>query len=431
MRRRLTLLFLLALLCLPALPAAPSAASATGPCVPGSATTPSCTIWEGKVAWVDDGDTLHVRLNGSRQLVHVRITGIQAMELSIYGDHRHRQGACHAVDAADRLEALVKQAKGRVRLMAQDPESRSRGRYRRAVALRINGLWKDVGRTLLNEGRALWLPNGAEYAWNARYSTLAERAAATRVGLWNASYCGEGPNEGQPVKLWANWDADGVEFDDLTGPNGEWARIKNLDPVNPLPLGGWWLRDSDLRQYTFPDYAVVQPGGTLTVHVGRGEDTESDLYWGLRDPVFDNVRRDRESGDGAYLFDPQGDLRSYMTYPCRSTCADANAGALELRAKARGREEVLVRNVSDHAVGLEDYRITASGGWVYAFAPDTVLQPGQTLRLVPARDPQGDGELLKGWGKDWTILRNPGGTVRLSSFRDAVIACVAWGDREC
>src|SRR4051794_5178822 len=104
--RRLLLPLLLLLLCLPAT----ATASTKAPCVPGSTVTPTCTIWEGKVAWVDDGDTVHVKLRGVRSPLHVRITGIQAMELSVYGDHRSRQGACHAVDATNRLEQPVKEA---------------------------------------------------------------------------------------------------------------------------------------------------------------------------------------------------------------------------------------------------------------------------------------------------------------------------------
>ena len=427
MRRHL-LGLLLALLCLPA--AAAEARVTTGPCVPGSTVSPTCTFWTGKAMYVDDGDTLHVRLDDGKAVQHVRITGIQAMELSRYGSARQRQGACHAVEAANRLEQLVKQGRGRVRLSAIDEASRSRGRPRRTVEVRIGKRWVNVGRKLLMEGLALWLPNRAEWAWNARYSTMNEQTAAKRIGLWNPSHCGFGPNEGQPIKLWVNWDADGNENMNLTGPHGEWVRIKNLDPVNPLPLGGWWLRDSDLRQYTFPDHAVVQPGGTVTVHVGRGEDTESDLYWGLRNAVFDNVGRDKELGDGAYLFDPQGDVRAYMTYPCRSTCADPNQGALELSVKVRGREHIDVRNVAPYPVGLEDYKLTSRKS-VYAFPPDASLQPGETLRIVPLRYPERDQPLVKGWGKDWSVLPNGGGAVRLRTFRDAVLACVSWGDGRC
>jgi hypothetical protein len=50
--------------------------------------------------------------------------------------------------------------------------------------------------------------------------------------------------------------------------------------------------------------------------VGRGINTATTLYWGLKRPAFENVRSDRGIGDGAYLFDPQGDLRAWMIYPC-------------------------------------------------------------------------------------------------------------------
>ena len=45
-----------------------------------------------------------------------------------------------------------------------------------SVAVRIRGKWQDVGRILIAEGHALWFPNGVEWAWNATYSTLSQRA---------------------------------------------------------------------------------------------------------------------------------------------------------------------------------------------------------------------------------------------------------------
>ena len=39
-------------------------------------------------------------------------------------------------------------------------------------------------------------------------------------------------------------------------------------------------------------------------------------------------------GDGAYLFDPQGDLRASMTYPCRIACTDPYQGAVERDGQA-------------------------------------------------------------------------------------------------
>lgn len=411
-----------------------TAHAATGPCVPGTS-TPRCTFWSGKVTSVSDGDTMRVRLSTGAHVI-VRVSGINAMELTDYNT-RHREGACHGVQAADRTSQLVKEAKGRVRLSAIDPTSHSRNRERRAVSLHIGHRWVDLGRTLLSEGLALWLPATKEWAWNARYSTIVEDAAARHVGLWDASACGGGPNEGQPIKLWANWDGDGNDHY-LFGPNSEWVRIKNLDPVNPLPLGGWWLRDADLpkqlkrRQYVFDRGAVVPPGATMTVHLGPGTDSELDRYWGLDVPLLDNVNRAKESGDGAYLFDPDGDLRAYMMYPCRVSCADPNAGALQLVVQTRASQYVEVRNVSDHAVGLEDYSLTLDRpNHVYTFAPDTTLQPGETMRIVVERDPDADQPLLRGWGQGTRILPKAGGAIRLSTYRDVVLACAAWGDDAC
>ena len=130
-----------------------------------------------------------------------------------------------------------------------------------------------------------------------------------------------------------NWDADGN--DDLD-PNGEWVRIKNLDPVNPLPLGGWWLRDSALRRFTLPGLGDGRrPAARSRSTTASATDNENEFYWGLKQPAFENVTRDEKAmGDGAYLFDPQGDLRLSTIYPCRETCADPNAGAAAARRRA-------------------------------------------------------------------------------------------------
>ncbi len=422
LRRFLLLSCLLALAVL-ALPAATPAAQ-RGPCVVGTSGGPTCHVWIGKVAWVDDGDTVHVKV-GSR-MQHVRITGIQAMELTNYNS-RHRTGQCHAVEATERLEQLIKRSKGRVRLAAQDMRSVSGHRPRRSVAVWQRGRWVDVGRTLLREGLVLWLPNNVEWAWNARYGVYVEQAQAARVGLWNTSSCGIGPNEGAPLKVWVNWKVDSSLAGD---PNGEWVKVRNLDPVNALPLDGWWLRDSGLREYRFPAGAAIPPGGVATLSVGSGFGDATTFYWNEKAPVFGDVNRATEMGDGAYLFDPQGDLRAWMTYPCRTTCGDPNRGALELVVKPRGQEWVGVRNVSGGAIGLEGYRLTIAGH-VYAFDHTAVLQPGQLLRVYTTRDSDRDAPLVKGWGQPWTILGDKGGAVELSTFTDSVLACAAWGTGKC
>ena len=411
--------------------AIPAAAGArTGSCLLRSS-SPVCQVWLGTVKSIADGDTVGVDVDGdgTRRAFSVRITGIQAMEQSVYSARpSSRRGDCHAVEATDRLEQLLRAGKWRVRLAAEDPGSLSRGRLRRSVAVKIDHRWRDVGRILLAEGHALWLPNGAEYAWNRDYSVLSSRAAQAGVNLWDPDYCGPGPSETANLRMWANWDADGS---DALDPNGEWIRIKNLDLINPMPLGGWFVRDSGLRRYTFPAWATVPPGGEVTVYVGEGETTDTEFYWGLRLPAFENVTRDeRMMGDGAYLFDPQGDLRLSMVYPCRDACTDPNGGAIELAARPNGSEAVRLTNVSSQPVDLESYRLT-SKPYGYSFAPGSIVQPGEVMRVRLGDALRDDRPLTRYWATNGHILNNGGDTVQLRTYDDIVIACTSWGSRSC
>src|SRR5215213_7142505 len=257
--------------------AAPAAASAqigapvtVGACPQGASGT-TCDIWTGKVTFIGDADTMSVDLagDGTKKPIRVRITGINAAEERYYTNvPKDRRGDCHANEATARLEALVKASKGRVRLAAQNPESTSRGRWKRAVSVRIHSRWRDVGRTLVKEGHALWLPSFGEWAYNRIYSTLSQQAQMQQVGTWAPEYCRPGPPAN--VRIWANADPEGG--DDV---DGEWVRLRNLDPINPLALGGWMVRDSGLRGYVFPPGTTIAPAGEITLWIGQGTDTPS------------------------------------------------------------------------------------------------------------------------------------------------------------
>lgn len=288
---------------------APVAAEArSGACLPGGG--PRCHFWTGKVVHVHDGDTIEVRVGG--RALRVRITGIQAMEQTVYSSYAaRRRGECHAVAATARLERMVRRSRGIVRLAAQDPGSRSGKRWRRSVAVRSGGAWRDVGQVLLAEGHALWLNNSVEWAWNGVYAAAAERAREQRLRLWHPAACGSGPSADADLEVRVNWDADGV---DMQNPNGEWIRVVNRSDRD-VPLGGWWVRDSALRRYTFPRWAKVEPGSSVTVRIGRGGAQGSVFHWGLGEAIFENPVGDgRNAGDGAYLFDPDGDLRASDMY---------------------------------------------------------------------------------------------------------------------
>lgn len=392
--------------------------------------TAQARTWHGRVTAFDDGDTVKVDIagDGTRTPRRVRITGIQAMEQRVYSNTpSRRRGECHALEATARLERLIRRSQRRVRLVAQHASSHAKGRLRRRIEVRIGGRWRDVGRILLGEGHALWLSNSVENATSGSYSRIAQEAAARGVNLWDPTYCGRGPSEGARLQVIVNpW-----TFRSDLAP-GEWVRIRNLDPANEVPLGGWWVRDSGLRRYRFPHSTTVAPGGVVTVHVGSGADTATDVFWGLAGPVFDDPRvGPRPIGDGAYLFDPQRDLRAYMTYPCRVGCRDAYQGAVALSAVARGNDErVVVRNVSTQPVDLDGYRIE-NLPYQYVFGGNSTVGPDETLVLKVEGSPQADTRLEKHWGKNKRILNDGGDVIRIGTFRDVTLDCFACGDASC
>ena len=244
---RLILLALAGALILPV-----SAAEAkSGPCLADYPHDTQCRVWNGKVRYVDDGDTLDADVpgDGLGGLLRVRIIGTQAMEQTSYRAAQ-RAGDCHALDATNRLEQLVRKSKKRIRValavpgepLARPPAALDRGPPRRALARRRAD--PDL------RGPRAVVARQAEDAANARYSLLTQRAAAAaHTGLFAPTPAASGPTRAPPIGLYAQWDADGNDRQDV---NGEWVRIRNYDPINPLPLDGWYVRDSGLRRFTFP-----------------------------------------------------------------------------------------------------------------------------------------------------------------------------------
>ncbi len=359
----------------------------------------------------------------------IRVTGIQAMEQSVYpADAAKRRGECHAVEAAALVDRLRKLSHGVVRVAAIDPNSSSRGRLRRSVAFKVRGRWFDLGRYLLARGEALWFPNRVEYAWNAGYDELSAATATTGVGLWNTRYCGLGPDDDVPLKLWVNSDAEG---DDAVNAEGEWIAIKNQSAVKDLSLAGWWVRDSDLRRYRFPPLAHIPPLSSIRVHVGHGAATDVDMFWGLDFAAFENISyNERGLGDGAYLFDPQGDLRAWMIYPCRYACNNPAQDALVVEGHPRGREYVTIANVSSFPIDLEGYQLT-SKPHAYPFGPDSVLQPGETMRVDIMGPATEDTHLNKHMDAPDPIFGNTTDSVQVRTYDDIVVACDSWGQASC
>jgi endonuclease YncB( thermonuclease family) len=406
------------------------ASAKTGRCLPGGA-GPVCHFWFGK-ARIADGDTVEVDIDGdgTKREKPVRLIGIQAMEQSVYSSKHpeRRRGECHALEATAYFDSLLKKSHHRVRLAAQHAGSHAGHRLRRSVAVKIGGHWQDVGLKQMAAGNTLWMDSTDEAAWNARYNRAGQHAAQKGIGLWNPTHCGAGPAQSVPLKLWVSWDPLGNDAQNI---NGEFFKIVNTSTTETVPLARWWVRDAMLRRFTFPAGAKIAPGATVTVYAGHGTSSGNSYYWGLDEPPFQNPGDSRHLGDGGYLFDPQGDLRSWLLYPCVVACSSPDKGAIDVSVSPRGRDEYAqFQNASSHAVDLYGY-VMETGGSSYDFPTDSKVAPGETLTVHVNGDPADDTRLNKHWGVGGLMFPDPGGSVRLQTFSDITLGCDAWGSGSC
>ncbi|GAB1691242.1 lamin tail domain-containing protein [Krasilnikovia sp. M28-CT-15] len=425
MLRRLAAVLATAIVSVPVV--ATPASAATAYCLPvtGSA---RCHVWTGKVSWVADGDTMLVDINGDGTDTPrpVRIIGMQAMEQRVYSPNpKKRRGECHALAATARVEQLVKAGGGIVRMTALRASSKSKGRPLRSISVKINGQWRDIGADLVSRGLTLWQPFAGEWAADVTYRKLEAQAASYRRNLFDTDSCGVGPFQSTPLHVWVNSDADGEDSKNL---NGEWVRIGNDSAVNTR-IDGWWVRDSGLRRYTFGANTVVPAHGAIYLHVGRGHNTPTHKYWGLTAPVFENVGAAAHViGDGAYLFDRQGDVRSWMQYPCMLNCTSPLAGKVDVKVHQSGVESIEVTNTSAEAVDLFGHMLV-SKPYRYSFVNHTVLQPGATLTLYTSWGTSSG--LTRYWNKNGGILTDRGDAVSLQTAAESIVQCVNWGGVRC
>ncbi len=85
----------------------------------------------------------------------------------------------------------------------------------------------------------------------------------------------------------------------------EAVRIAN--PGANAALTGWSIRAPSGAAYVFGEFSLVAQGAVL-VHTAEGIDTAIDLYWNLKEPLW-------ESGDELLLLDALGNVRSVYVIP--------------------------------------------------------------------------------------------------------------------
>jgi micrococcal nuclease len=203
-------------------------------------------------------------------------------------------GECHGDESRDALAGLIDERTIEVVPAVEEAQRDEFGRH--LVAAFVDGI--EVNARLVAGGDAL-----AMGGRTGRYAELGDQAAAAGLGMWGIDACGDIP----PAVFVADvaFDPEGPDGDVM---NDEWVRIESAEE-RPVDLGGWTLRDeSTSNRFVFPDGTSIEPGRSLVIRTGCGDDTEDELFWCSALPVWSN------GGDTVMLQDPAGTMADRVPY---------------------------------------------------------------------------------------------------------------------
>ena len=152
-----------------------------------------------------------------------------------------------------------------------------------------------VNAELIEEGLATSFEYKPDVKYEFLFNCLEQEAKQAKRGLWNS-------NIEYDINIQINYDAEGRDNKNL---NGEYVSLTNNgDSVN---LESWQIKDEATHIYTF-SALEFGTGQTITLYSGSGTDSETEIYWNSRGPIWNN------DGDTVFLRDAKGNLAASYSY---------------------------------------------------------------------------------------------------------------------
>lgn len=265
-----------------------------------TAGTPSDGV-RATVVEVVDGDTVRVVFpNGTRDTA--RLLGVDTPE--VYGENTPGEfegvpdteaGRSCLREYGDRASAYAKrQLLDETVTLTFDANEPRRGYYDRLLVY-VHADGGEFNYRLVDRGLARVYDSSFEE--RERYYAAEEAAMNAGRGVWTCRDGTPAPGTatatpaatptaagGSVVIARINADAEGPDGENLVD---EYVVVRNRGDAT-VDLGGWTLADDAGHAYTFTDGVTLAPGASLTLHVGSGTDTDSDLYWGRTSPTLNN-----------------------------------------------------------------------------------------------------------------------------------------------
>lgn len=274
-----------------------------------------------EVVDVVDGDTMEIEYeNGTEDTV--RLIGVDTPEVHVEVSPDEYEGIPDTQPArqclngyGDEASTFAEQEIGgdTVRLQFDELSDR-RGSFDRLLVYIIDD-GENFNHLLLDEGLARVYDSSFTESDRFYETETAERENQT--GVWSCQNAGSGDDGssggddgGSQTSDSAleiaeiHEDAAGDEYDNL---NDEYITFRNTGDA-ALDLGGWTIEDDADHDYTVPTGFTLEAGEEVTLYTGEGEDTDTDLYWGLDNPVWNN------GGDTVHVYNANGELVTERSY---------------------------------------------------------------------------------------------------------------------
>jgi endonuclease YncB( thermonuclease family) len=274
-----------------------------------------------RVIEVVDGDTVDIRFeNGSTDTV--RLLGIDTPETSGAVSPNEFEGVPDSADGRECLREESNEASDftedrlegiEVRLQF-DNQSDRRGSYDRLLAyVIVDGM--NFNYQLVQDSYARVYDT--RFTQSDRFFDAVNDAQDAEQGVWRCRNVTTATPTSSPTpsstptsgedELVVNEIHEDAEGNDHENLNDEYVVFKNTGDA-PLELSGWKVEDEADHTYHFPSDFTLDPGDTVTLYTGSGEDTDSELYWGSGSAIWNN------GGDTIYVYDDDGETiieRSY------------------------------------------------------------------------------------------------------------------------
>jgi len=139
----------------------------------------------------------------------------------------------------------------------------------------------DLGATLIREGYAR-VYTAQAFERKSQYLSLQSEAQRSGAGALNTKQDPDEKKTGPVAITKVQYDAPGEDRENLN------ENLFVLSSTETRDLNGWTISDNSGTVYTFR-HVVITPDSTVTLYVGHGTPTTTNLYWNLDEPLLGNT----------------------------------------------------------------------------------------------------------------------------------------------